>query len=298
MKAETITAIRREVASHQLPDDFMRTVFDAYLPVANEIARRQQHKETPLMVSFNGAQGSGKSTITAFLCLLLKSEFQLSVCDVSIDDFYLTRAQRQDLAQQIHPLLKTRGVPGTHDIPLAKKTLSKLLNRQNANEVLIPIFNKAADDRHDRSQWKKSSQLFDVVLFEGWCNHAPVETDQQRLAQAINDLELEHDPQAVWRTYVNCALEYYHKELFSMADMLVFLSIPSFEKVFEWRSLQEQKLAASSNYQSKIMDEKALKHFIQHYERITRRCLEQLPSQADIVIKLKHDHSVEQVILA
>ena len=37
------------------------------------------------------------------------------------DDFYLTQAQRQDLAQQIHPLLKSRGVPGTHDVPLAKK---------------------------------------------------------------------------------------------------------------------------------------------------------------------------------
>ena len=119
---------------------------------------------------------------------------------------------------------------------------------------MIPVFDKAVDERRDRSQWKKPP--LDVVLFDGWCNHAPVEADQHRLAQAINDLESEHDPQAVWRTYINRALQHYHKELFSMADILIFLRIPSFEKVYEWRCLQEQKLAASSNNQNKIMDEK------------------------------------------
>lgn len=298
MKAETVASIRREMARRQLPDDFMVTVSGAYLRVADAVASRQQQKAKPVMVSFNGAQGSGKSTITAFLCLLLKSEFQLSVCDVSIDDFYLTRAQRQELAQQIHPLLETRGVPGTHDLQLAKNTLSGLLDWQQGSEVSVPVFDKAIDDRSDQSQWIRVKQAVDVVLFEGWCNHAPVETDQQRLLQAINALESELDPQAVWRRYVNQELQRYHEELFQMADMLIFLNVPSFEKVYEWRSLQERKLAASSADGSAVMDEKALKRFIQHYERITRRCLEQLPSRADIVLDLMADHSIGRVSTA
>lgn len=295
MKQTSVDLICEEIKRRQLPDDFMDTVSGAYLTVATEIARRQHQKNAPMMVSFNGAQGSGKSTITAFLCLLLRTEFKLSVCDVSIDDFYLTAAQRQQLAENVHPLLKTRGVPGTHDMELARKTLSALMHGNSDEPVLIPVFDKAVDDRADITHWKNQQQPIDVVLFEGWCNHAPVERDKARLAKPINELEHMEDPKGIWRQYVNEALASYHEELFQFADMLIFLRVPSFEKVYEWRALQEEKLAATAMNPSAVMDASALKRFIQHYERITRRCLDQLPALANIVIELADNHAITDV---
>ena len=52
---------------------------------------------------------------------------------VSIDDFYLTRAERKKLGEQVHPLMETRGVPGTHDVQMLAtciEDLKTLVRRQ------------------------------------------------------------------------------------------------------------------------------------------------------------------------
>ncbi|MBC8212969.1 MAG: hypothetical protein H8E21_18065 [Gammaproteobacteria bacterium] len=285
-------AVLSEIGQRRLPADFMSTVERWYLPLAQFINDCYRHKQNPLLVSFNGAQGSGKSTITAFLTLLLQQQFELFSVEISIDDFYLTHAQRQQLAQQVHPLFATRGVPGTHDVALAQQTLQCLRNCSEQSPCRLPRFDKSIDDRMDASAWISVRQPVKVILFEGWCNHAPVQSEQQ-LQQPVNELERDEDASGVWRRYANDQLALYHRRLFDQAELKIFLQAPNFEKVYEWRGLQEQKLALDSTKNNHaVMNPEQLKRFIQHYERITRYSLEQLPASADVVLTLDDDHAI------
>ncbi len=294
LSTSCLSKIHAEINSRQLPGDFMQTIEQGYLPVAQYIASEREKHRKPLLVSFNGAQGSGKSTFTAFLLLLLRYQFNLKAVDISIDDFYLTQNQRLQLANDIHPLLVTRGVPGTHDVALAKQTLQCLLGETAESNCELPAFDKSTDDRKSQSDWLRVSLPVDVILFEGWCNHAPVQS-AQALLEPANDLEKTEDASSVWRQYVNNQLAIYHHELFQFADLLVFLQVPSFEKVYEWRGLQEKKLEASSTRQGAVMNANQLNRFIQHYERITRHNLKVLPHTADIVIKIDEQHGIDSI---
>jgi len=81
------------------------------LPAAAGIiaARLRPGRRRPFVLGIAGAQGSGKSTIARALA----ARFGCPV--LSLDDLYLDGAARQRLAETVHPLLRTRGVPGTHD---------------------------------------------------------------------------------------------------------------------------------------------------------------------------------------
>lgn len=295
MSPSLLAELKLEIERKSLPDDFMVTVETWYLSVAQKISQAHLEKQAPLLVSFNGAQGSGKSTLTAFLSIILNHEFGLHTVELSIDDFYLTQKERLRLASEIHPLFSTRGVPGTHDINLIRDTIDGLQKCSDKFPCHVPRFNKAIDDREPKSGWSIVKKSVDVILFEGWCNHAPVQSEQD-LKRPINDLERDEDEWAVWRLYANEQLKEYHQQFFSQADLLIYLQVPSFEKVYEWRGLQEKKLAElSEGDKQAVMNEKQLRHFIQHYERITRLCLKELPSKADVVLKLNDWHEIESL---
>src|SRR6187402_352808 len=80
------------------------------------------HASSPFILGISGLQGSGKSTLAASLIEAAK-ERGWSAVSLSLDDVYLTRAEREALGRQVHPLLRTRGVPGTHDLTLLASTL-------------------------------------------------------------------------------------------------------------------------------------------------------------------------------
>ncbi len=294
MDAQLKQTLQHAIEQHQLPPHFIDMTRQWLLPLAETIAQKQQAGKT-LLVSFNGAQGSGKSTLTAFLQILLQRHCHVEAVTVSIDDFYLTRVQRQALAQTVHPLFVTRGVPGTHDVALARRTLQALMQCDKQHPCTQPQFDKAQDDRSAEASWPQIDHPVDVILFEGWCNHAPVQTPQQ-LRRPINELERLEDPQAIWRSYANEQLKRYHKELFALCDLLVFLKIPAFEKVYQWRGLQERKLGSNINDRHQaMMNEADLRRFIQHYERITRASLQTLPQTADLVLSLNDAHEIESM---
>ena len=66
------------------------------------------------VVAITGSQGSGKSTLAKILVRQLNDLGKSAAC-VSLDDFYLPKQDRIELGRRVHPLLVTRGVPGTHD---------------------------------------------------------------------------------------------------------------------------------------------------------------------------------------
>jgi len=274
----------------QLPDMFSTVVNDIYLPLSKIIIDRSQKKLSPLLISINGAQGTGKSTMTRFLKNIIETELKCNVVELSLDDFYLTRKERKVLAEKIHPLLRTRGVPGTHDVSLLESVLDKLMSQQ---PVEIPKFNKAVDDRYEAGKCPVQEEPVDIILFEGWCNNSPTQTEQE-LKHAINELEEQEDAAGVWRSYVNEQLIDYQKRIFDQTDMCFMLKANDFDSVYQWRSLQEQKLMATSSVTGTrhIMNDAELRRFIQHFERISRHTLKHLPAVADVVLPVAADQSI------
>jgi D-glycerate 3-kinase len=107
---------------NQLPDSYLDSANKWFTPLVAEFKNPQQ---PAIIIGINGTQGSGKSTLADYLCTML-GEQGLNCVSLSLDDFYLTRAERETLAAEVHPLLKTRGVPGTHDVSLALQTIDSL----------------------------------------------------------------------------------------------------------------------------------------------------------------------------
>lgn len=266
---------------------------DLYLPLSSWLS--EKHTDHPIVIGLNGAQGSGKSTLTKILATLLEKGFDKRVVTLSIDDLYKTRLQRQKMAETIHPLFLTRGVPGTHDTEFGLQILKTLKSTKGNNEVLLPRFNKATDDQYDKQNWKCVHTPVDIILFEGWCVGAIAE-EEKALSTAINQLEAEEDQQSIWRHYVNKQLADPYQMLFSHIDILIMLEIPDMKHVYQWRVLQEQKLGASIvDANQHIMSNDQIERFIMHYERITCSTLKEMPSRADIVLKLNEAHQISKV---
>ena len=285
--------ILTDLEKQGLPRVYADYISDYIAPVASEINRRRKHQNGALLVGVHGAQGTGKSTLAHFLSVLLESNYGLKSVCLSLDDFYLTRAERRVLAQSVHPLLQTRGVPGTHDIALLQSTLHQLMNAADGSITSIPRFDKAHDDRKPAEGWDTVHGAIDIIILEGWCVAAPPVLEQD-LVLPINTLERVEDPDGDWRRWVNCQLAGDYQDLFASIDYLLMLQAPSFECVEQWRGLQEQKLIAGLSARgetaTQTMDKSGIQRFIQHYERITRHCLNVVPSASDCVLQLDHEH--------
>lgn len=278
---------------HQLDIQYLERALQWFAPLARTLAEHQNGANRPVLVALNGCQGSGKTTISDYVCTALGEEYGLHAVALSLDDFYLSHAERQALAISVHPLLATRGVPGTHDMSLLLHTLEQLLDAHRREPVIIPRFDKATDDRRPAANWDRIATPVQLVLLEGWCLGAepqPIDV----LSQPLNALERDEDPSAVWREYSNEKLRLEFQSLYAHVDQWIMLCAPSFECVFDWRREQEHKLAASLSpgQASSVMDDNTLRRFIQHYERITRACLADLPHKVNHLFTLDKQRQV------
>jgi D-glycerate 3-kinase len=253
-----------------------------HVPLADQIATAA-HGPAPLIVGLCGPQGSGKSTLAGSLQRLL-GERALSSAILSLDDLYLTRSQRQALGRKVHPLLATRGVPGTHDI---ERGLATLRNLAQAGPTSMPSFDKACDDMRPSDEWPSIEGPLDIVLFEGWCVGARPQPDAE-LELPVNALERDEDPRGIWRRYVNAALASDYQELFARLDLLILLQAPDFESVYSWRLEQEHKLrdrlAMEAGSSLRAMSDAELLRFVSLFERLTRHILAEMPARADVLM--------------
>ncbi len=294
MTASALTQrINDFIEAQQLPDDFQIVVNDHYLPLARWLHNNVVSGET-LVVGINGAQGTGKSVLSAVLKITLEHTWADRVAILSLDDIYLTRHQRQTLARSVHPLLQTRGVPGTHDVELGIDIIQQLKTLKPGQSMCLPRFDKALDDRKPSTEWEIFTGPTDLIIFEGWCVGAtPLDTDN--LDTPINDLEAAEDRDGQWRHYINGQLQGPYRTLFAALNVLIMLKAPDFDSIRRWRIEQEVKLAASNTSDSAasaIMDEDAVIRFIQHYERLTQHNLSEMPDRADVVLSLDNRHQV------
>jgi len=267
--------------------DLLESLYQIYLPVAQWVANQPR----PFVVGINGAQGSGKSTLSLILALLLKHHHNLNIATLSLDDLYKSRAERQQMAKEIHPLFATRGVPGTHSVKLGYETIQSLLK---GGATTIPRFDKTLDDPLPQSAWPIFEGRADVVIFEGWCVGATAQ-HENALNQPLNILEESEDRTGEWRGYVNRQLQHDYPALFKLIDALIVLEIPEYAKVLEWRTLQESKLRKSTNDPQQIMEGAEIKRFVMHFERLTRSMMHEMPPRADILLKIDHQHQICKV---
>jgi D-glycerate 3-kinase len=271
---------------HALEPGFLLHAQKWFDPLVDTLLMHQKGAGGPLLVAVNGSQGSGKTTLCAYLLARLEALHGLRAVSLSLDDFYLTRAEREALAVDVHPLLRTRGVPGTHDMALLDTTLDALLAPMGTAPVAVPRFDKAVDDRRPHSDWEPVAGPVHIVLLEGWCLGARPQGEAQ-LVLPVNQLEREEDPDGRWRAWVNDALARDFPALYRRVHYWVMLQAPSFAAVYAWRLEQEQKLRlATGGTGQGLMSEAAIARFIQFYQRLTEHCLAGLPAQVDYLYTL------------
>ncbi len=255
---------------------------DIYLPVSRQIHQRADAKPG-VIIGVSGTQGSGKSTFCNIIKLILQETHNKNAVVISLDDFYKTKAERVQMARDVHPLFKMRGVPGTHDVGLAMAILLQLKTMTDNKPVTIPIFDKAIDDRSNQNDWQNIEKKPDVILFEGWCLGAKPQKELD-LKDPINQLEETEDIDGHFRKAVNDFLKRDYQQLFSLIDMLIMIEVPSFDVVYQNRLEQEKKLAEKTGKMA--MSPAELKRFVQLYQRLSEHMLKEMPERAELVLRL------------
>ena len=215
-----------------------------YLPMSDLIFKNYIKDKKTKIIGLTGGQGSGKSTISNILKIILKEIYKLETVIFSIDDFYKTIKQRRSISEKVSHLFLTRGVPGTHDTKLLMDCFKKLKNKK-FKKLLIPKSDKSIDDRLPKKKWQKIKKKPNIIIFEGWCVGATPQKNKE-LSIPINILETEKDKNNIWRKKVNYELKTSYKKIFNLVDEFIYLKVPSFKHVLKWRLLQEKKLKMRS----------------------------------------------------
>ena len=234
----------------------------------------------------SGSQGIGKSTLIKILKDNIEKYFNKKIMTLSLDDYYLSFNERLKLSKKIHHLLKTRGVPGTHNIVKLKKDINDF--EKSKYPINIPIFDKFKDDKSSKIRKEKNKK--DILLLEGWCCGCPP-LEEKYLNRNINKLESLEDKDRIWRNYFNMNLHNEYKKLFKIFDKIIFLKTPSFKFVLKWR-LKQEKMNISDNKNEMKMNKKDVLCFISHYEKITKSMITKLPHIANLVVYINEKQEI------
>ncbi|AWL13166.1 Glycerate 3-kinase [Saliniradius amylolyticus] len=248
-----------------------------WLPLAERVAGQTG----PVTLAIGGAQGSGKSTLAQVLTLILSQYCGLQVATLSLDDLYFPRRHRRWLAEKVHPLLATRGVPGTHDVALGLELIRRF---RNGRDLSLPRFDKTRDERWLNREYVQGPAQ--VLILEGWCLGAQSQAGTE-LAAPVNELEQHEDADGRWRCYVNQRLTNEYQRLFAQLDELIYLQAPDWQQVCQWRWEQEQR------HQNGEMSQPQFQRFMAHYERLTRYMLSNPPSQAREIWELDQNRHIK-----
>jgi D-glycerate 3-kinase len=253
----------------------------------DQYAGRIARSRRPYILGLSGLQGSGKSTLARVMKMQAEAR-GWSTEILSLDDFYYSRSERDALSRDVHPLLRSRGVPGTHEIELLLSVLAALPHASDKLPVSHPRFDKGRDTRLPPSRWPRATREPKLVIVEGWALGIRPQL-QGALNVAVNALERDEDADGSWRNWVNKQLRGY-QPLWRKFDALIVLQAPGWEIVQRWRGEQEQELVA--RHAPLAMDATAMSRFLMHFERLSRHALATLPALADTVVEYDDDRHV------
>ena len=294
VKNDYLKFLRKEKIFNKSKSAKLKILKKTYIPISFWIENKYKEKGETLFLGLSGGQGSGKTTVSKILKIIFRKFFKRKIYVSSIDDFYKTLKERSKISIKIHPLLKTRGVPGTHDAELILNFF-KIIMKKKFKKIKLPKFEKAIDDRIKKKYWINVKYKPEIIILEGWCVGAKPQPNYL-IKKPINILEKYEDKDSKWREFVNTKLKKEYKKLFNMIDHFIFMKIPDFKAVFRWRLLQETKLKKKSHSNKKIMSYKELKRFIMFYQRITLQMIKDLSKSASVIMLLKKNHEIKRVI--
>jgi D-glycerate 3-kinase len=269
-----------------------RFVEDVCVPVAGWIASAARGGPSPFVVAFSGTPGSGKSTLVAALRGFLERGHGLRSAGFSLDDVYYTKRERLALARDVHPLLATRGVPGTHDLALAHALLDELPRASPEHPVWLPRFDKLRDDRAPRSAFERVDVRPDVVLVDAWFwGAAPPSAES--LEAPINEREALEDPDGRFRRHVRAQLAGPYRALFARAQAHVRLVSPSWETTLEWRVEQQLSLRGLAGTAPDAATRAEITRFLRLFERVARQPPELEP---ELTLELDEQHELLRLV--
>jgi D-glycerate 3-kinase len=259
-----------------------------WLPLAEQIQLWQTALQRPLIQGILGGQGTGKTTLTRILALIL-SQMGQAVAYLSIDDLYKTYAERQQL-QRLDPRFSWRGPPGTHDVETGLTVLQQF--RQGEFPVAVPRFEKSLHGgAGDRIQPDLIAQV-DIVLFEGWfVGLRPIDPGQ--FAEAPAPIVTAADRE--FAQTVNGQLQNY-LPLWDLLDRWLVLYPSDYRFSQQWRWQAEQQMQAKGQTG---MSAAAVGEFVEYFWRALHPDLFVKPllqsAAVDLVIELDQDHQIEAI---
>ncbi|MEM7491819.1 MAG: HAD hydrolase family protein [Pseudomonadota bacterium] len=240
---------------------------DLYSRIRNWIESHIATHPTIPLLFVSGAQGIGKSTTLR----QIERDSEGRIVILSLDDFYLSKAERLKLAEAVSPLFEVRGPPGTHDVELLDATLDDLLALPEGSHITVPVFDKRLDNRRAQKDWRTISARPQAIILEGWC----LGLEPQGFGESdtpINAVEA-RDKDGVWRRHQEHALATSYAKIWDRADGFLHLLAPDFDQVLHWRSQQELTNLGLVDQALPEDRQRWVADFIQHYERLTRRML-------------------------
>ena len=294
VKKDYLKFLNQEKIFNKSITDKITSLKRTYIPISFWIENKYKKKGKTLFLGFSGGQGSGKTTVVKILKIILKKFFKRKIYVSSIDDFYKTLKDRNEMSYTTHSLFKTRGVPGTHDVNLINKFFY-FIKKKKFKKTKLPKFDKSIDDRLKKKYWFNIKERPEIVILEGWCVGARPQSISL-IKKPVNILEKYEDENLIWRKHVNEKLKREYKKLFAMIDYYIFMKIPNFNMVFKWRLLQEKKLRKKLRFKKKIMSYSEIKRFIMFYQRITLQMIKDLSKSASIVMLLSKNHEIKKVL--
>lgn len=271
------------------PQGMLQVLWDVWLPLGMKIAAQRQELGKPFIQGILGAQGTGKTTMSGVLKLILQ-QLGYRTLSLSLDDLYKTYSDRLALMQQDSRLV-WRGPPGTHDIHLAFSVLDQIA--QSKSPVIVPRFDKSAHGgAGDRTTSEIITNPIDIVLFEGWFVGVKPIPPQALLTPPPPILT---DADRQFAADMNHQLKSY-LPLWEKLDSLIVLYPTDYRYSLTWRKQAERQMI---NAGKSGMSDAQIEEFVNYFWRSLHPELFINPlvksSEVDLVIEINADHSFGKI---
>ena len=235
-------------------------------------------------IGIAGAPGSGKSTLARTLVQYI-NQAGIPACLLSLDDYYLGRGDREQLAVNLHPLFRQRGVPGTHELDRLLADFDQILNGR-IKGLRLPVFNKSTDDREADHLWRSLERAPQIIILEGWCVGAAPQR-RTELNFPANETERVQDAHGSWRHEVWKSWQRLYTELHGRLDQVWYIRVPDWKCVVDWRWQQEQELAHVN-----LKNRAEVENFLNCFERIVIHMQGSYTQWADLVLEADRNHDI------